>query len=108
MRHQAEGILDILPKLEEGLTDMEGFSRLYVVWVFHRAEGCELLGIPPTDTRPHGVFAAVAALLTPSACRLWSYYVATARGSMSGAWTCSMERPSWTSNRTSRVFQRPD
>jgi len=56
-RHEAEGILDILPALGAGLTDIEGFSHLYVIWVFHRAEGCELLGIPPTDTRAHGVFA---------------------------------------------------
>ena len=44
-------------KFEEGLTDIDGFSHLYVLWTFHRSEGWELLGIPPTDTRPHGVFA---------------------------------------------------
>ena len=42
---------------EEGLTDIEGFSHLYVLWVFDRASGYDLLGTPPTDTRPHGVFA---------------------------------------------------
>ncbi|HEU4522182.1 MAG TPA: tRNA (N6-threonylcarbamoyladenosine(37)-N6)-methyltransferase TrmO [Thermoanaerobaculia bacterium] len=55
--HSAEGVLDILPGLEKGLTDIEGFSHLYVIWVFDRAEGFELLGTPPTDDRPHGVFA---------------------------------------------------
>lgn len=55
--HAAEGVLEILPEFEEGLTDIEGFSHLYVLWTFHRSEGWELLGIPPTDTRPHGVFA---------------------------------------------------
>jgi tRNA (adenine37-N6)-methyltransferase len=55
--HAAEGVLEILPEFEEGLTDIEGFSHLYVLWTFHRSEGWELLGTPPTDTRPHGVFA---------------------------------------------------
>jgi tRNA-Thr(GGU) m(6)t(6)A37 methyltransferase TsaA len=56
-RHDAEGVLEILPEFEQGLTDIEGFSHLYVIWVFDRSEGYELLGTPPTDTTPHGVFA---------------------------------------------------
>lgn len=56
-RHEAEGTLEILPEFEQGLTDIEGFSHLYVIWVFDRAEGYELMGRPPTDSKPHGVFA---------------------------------------------------
>jgi tRNA-Thr(GGU) m(6)t(6)A37 methyltransferase TsaA len=56
-RHDAEGVLDILPELEAGLADIEGFSHLYVLWIFDRAEGCDLLSRPPTDDRVHGVFA---------------------------------------------------
>lgn len=56
-RHDAEGILEILPQFETGLKDIEGFSHLYVIWVFDRAKGFELIGTPPTDNRPHGVFA---------------------------------------------------
>jgi len=55
--HEAEGVLELLPDLETGLTDIEGFSHLYVIWVFDRAEGYDLLATPPTDSRPHGVFA---------------------------------------------------
>ena len=55
--HTAEGVLEIEPELEVGLTDIEGFSHLYLIWVFHRSRGCELLGTPPLDDRPHGVFA---------------------------------------------------
>ena len=55
--HHAEGAIEVLPHLEPGLTDIEGFSHLYVIWMFDRAGECELVGIPPTDTRPHGVFA---------------------------------------------------
>ena len=56
-KHEAEGVLDILPEFEEGLTDIEGFSHLFVIWVFHKADGYALLGKPPTDDREHGVFA---------------------------------------------------
>ena len=56
-RHEAEGAVEVLPEFEAGLQDIEGFSHLYVVWVFDRAGACELAGRPPTDDRPHGVFA---------------------------------------------------
>ena len=56
-KHEAEGILEILPEFAAGLTDIEGFSHLFVVWMFDRSEGFELLGTPPIDDRPHGVFA---------------------------------------------------
>jgi tRNA-Thr(GGU) m(6)t(6)A37 methyltransferase TsaA len=56
-KHEAEGVLEILPQFEEGLTDIEGFSHLFVVWLLHRSQGFKLLGTPPSDDRPHGVFA---------------------------------------------------
>ena len=56
-QHDAEGTLEMLAELEQGLTDIEGFSHLYVIWAFDRAEGFDLLVTPPTDNRPHGVFA---------------------------------------------------
>jgi tRNA-Thr(GGU) m(6)t(6)A37 methyltransferase TsaA len=56
-KHEAEGVLEILPEFETGLTDIEGFSHLYVLWVFDRSQGFELLGAPPSDNRTHGVFA---------------------------------------------------
>ncbi len=55
--HTAEGTIEVVPEFEPGLQDIEGFSHLFVIWAFHRAEGFELVGTPPTDTRPHGVFA---------------------------------------------------
>jgi len=56
-RHDEEGVLEILPEFEPGLTDIEGFSHLFVIWTFDRSEGYELIGSPPFDERPHGVFA---------------------------------------------------
>ena len=56
-RHDAEGILEIDSSFEAGLQDVEGFSHLYVIWVFHRVDGYDLTAHPPSDDRPHGVFA---------------------------------------------------
>jgi tRNA-Thr(GGU) m(6)t(6)A37 methyltransferase TsaA len=57
----------MLPEFEPGLTDIEGFSHLIVLWEFDRSPKLELrgeeshedalLGTPPSDNRPHGVFA---------------------------------------------------
>ncbi len=59
-KHEAEGTLELRPDLEPGLTDIDGFSHLYVIWVFHQSDRIELVGTPPTDDRPHGVFATRA------------------------------------------------
>jgi tRNA (adenine37-N6)-methyltransferase len=56
-KHAAEGTIEILPEFEPGLVDIEGFSHLYVIWVFDRAKGASLVAYPPSDDRPHGVFA---------------------------------------------------
>src|SRR5215831_7805783 len=57
-KHEAEGVLEILPQFEAGLADIEGFSHLYVMWEFDKSEGFDLIATPPTDNgRTHGVFA---------------------------------------------------
>jgi tRNA (adenine37-N6)-methyltransferase len=56
-KHDAEGLLEIAAEFEPGLADIEGFSHLYVLWVFHQADGSSLVSTPPTDDRAHGVFA---------------------------------------------------
>jgi tRNA (adenine37-N6)-methyltransferase len=55
--HVMEGILEVLPEFKNGLQDIEGFSHLLVFWIFHKAQGCELVGKTPADDRPHGVFS---------------------------------------------------
>jgi tRNA (adenine37-N6)-methyltransferase len=57
VRHDAEGVLELLPEFAAGLKDIEGFSHLFVIWVFDRSEGFDLVGSGPADPRPHGVFA---------------------------------------------------
>lgn len=56
-KHDAEGTLRIAPEYAEGLQDVEGFSHLFVLWEFDKSGGFELVGRPPVDDRPHGVFA---------------------------------------------------
>ena len=47
--HEAEGTLELLPELEPGLADIEGFSHLYVIWAFDRSQGFDLTAAPPSD-----------------------------------------------------------
>ena len=56
-RHDAEGIITVLPDFQTGLTDIEGFSHLFVLWEFDRGQNYELLGATPIDHQKHGVFA---------------------------------------------------
>jgi tRNA-Thr(GGU) m(6)t(6)A37 methyltransferase TsaA len=56
-KHDAEGELEILPEFAPGLADIEGFSHLFVIWCFDRADGFDLRASPPCDDRSHGVFA---------------------------------------------------
>ena len=55
-KHQEEGVRKILPAFEPGLTDIEGYSHLIVLWAFDRSDGFDLMVTPPSDDRPHGVF----------------------------------------------------
>lgn len=56
-KHSAEGIIEVRPDLEAGLTDIDGFSHLYIIWVFDRSGPAVLMSQPPTADRPHGVFS---------------------------------------------------
>jgi tRNA (adenine37-N6)-methyltransferase len=57
-KHDAEGAIELLREFEAGLKDIEGFSHLFVLWEFDRADGYDLVAHPPTDEkRPHGVFS---------------------------------------------------
>ena len=57
-KHDAKGSIELLREFAAGLKDIEGFSHLFVLWEFDRADGFDLIAHPPTDARrPHGVFA---------------------------------------------------
>ena len=55
-QHPEEGVLNLLSQYEAGITDIEGYSHLIVLWAFDRSDGFDLMVTPPTDNRPHGVF----------------------------------------------------
>jgi tRNA-Thr(GGU) m(6)t(6)A37 methyltransferase TsaA len=52
-----EGTIEVFPEFEAGLRDIEGFSHIVVLFVFHQSEEVHLLARPPLETRDHGVFA---------------------------------------------------
>jgi len=57
-KHDAEGTIEILPEFAAGLADIEGFSHIFVLWVFDRSTDFDLVATPPADAgRAHGVFA---------------------------------------------------
>jgi tRNA-Thr(GGU) m(6)t(6)A37 methyltransferase TsaA len=53
----AEGIVEVLPDLIEGLRDLEGFDRLWLIYQFDRSSEVQLVVRPYLDTTERGVFA---------------------------------------------------
>ena len=54
---RAEGIVEVLPDLIEGLRDLEGFDRLWLIYLFNHASEAQLVVRPYLDTTERGVFA---------------------------------------------------
>ena len=55
---QALGSVELDPALEPGLTDIEGFSHLMLLYRFDRAGAIELVRPTFLDDRPPGIFAS--------------------------------------------------
>ena len=51
------GTLEIFPEFAAGLEEIDGFTYLYVLFVFHQARERKLISHPPHDGQPRGVFA---------------------------------------------------
>lgn len=49
--------IEVFKEFEEGLTDIEGFSHVIVIFWFHKSEGFHLLVKTPWDDVLHGLFA---------------------------------------------------
>ena len=56
----ATGIVEIFEPFAEGLQDLEGFDRIWILYWCHRACAPKLTIVPYRDTMPHGVFATRA------------------------------------------------
>lgn len=52
-----EGTVEVFPEFAEGLTDLEGFSHIYLIYHFHLSKGSPLIVRPYMEDREHGVFA---------------------------------------------------
>jgi len=56
----AEGIkghIELYPEYMEGLTDLEGFSHITLMYHLHKINGYDLLVKPFMDNKEHGIFA---------------------------------------------------
>jgi len=54
------GRVEVLPKYEEGLRDIEGFSHIYLLYAFDRADETRLSVVPYLGNTERGVFATRA------------------------------------------------
>lgn len=52
-----KGVAEVFPQFADGLTDIEGFSHLILLYSFHRQSGYKLMVKPFMDDVEHGVFA---------------------------------------------------
>ena len=55
-----EGTVEVFPKYNDGLKDLEGFSHVIILYHFHRSKGFKLHVVPFMDSTPRGVFATRA------------------------------------------------
>ena len=53
----ATGTVEVFPEFAEGLTDLEGFSHIMLLYCFHLVQGYSLMCRPFLDVRDHGIFA---------------------------------------------------
>ena len=54
------GHIEILPEYVDGLADLDGFSHIILLYVFHMTSKVNLMVTPFLDLNPRGVFATRA------------------------------------------------
>jgi tRNA-Thr(GGU) m(6)t(6)A37 methyltransferase TsaA len=54
------GTVEVFEEYRAGLKDLDGFSHIVLLYVFHQSEGYELQVVPFMDTEPRGLFATRA------------------------------------------------
>lgn len=55
-----QGTVEIFEEYAEGLCDLAGFSRIILIYAFHKCDSCQLTVTPFLDTTPRGIFATRA------------------------------------------------
>jgi len=56
----AEGRIELLPEFPPGLQDLEGFERIWLIYLLDRASAYRLQVSPYLEDKEHGVFATRA------------------------------------------------
>ena len=54
------GTVEVFEEYRAGLKDLDGFSHIVLLYLFHRSEGFSLQVVPFMDTEPRGLFATRA------------------------------------------------
>lgn len=54
------GTIEVFDHFQAGLKDLDGFSHIFLLYLFHQSDGFKLHVIPFMDTTPRGVFATRA------------------------------------------------
>ena len=54
------GTVEIKPEYADGLADLDGFSHVVLIYIFHRSQGFDLRVTPFLDTEKRGLFATRA------------------------------------------------
>jgi tRNA-Thr(GGU) m(6)t(6)A37 methyltransferase TsaA len=54
------GTVEVFEEFRAGLKDLDGFSHIILIYVFHRSQGFNLEVVPFLDTQPRGLFATRA------------------------------------------------
>lgn len=52
-----KGYIELFPEYLEGLTDLEGFSHITLLYHLHEIHGYDLMVKPFMDNKKHGIFA---------------------------------------------------
>lgn len=55
-----KGHIELYPEYSEGLTDLEGFSHITLLYHFHKIQGYKLMVKPFMDDKEHGIFSCKA------------------------------------------------
>jgi tRNA-Thr(GGU) m(6)t(6)A37 methyltransferase TsaA len=55
-----KGTVEVFEEYRAGLKDLDGFSHIILLYIFHRSQGFQLEVVPFMDTQPHGLFATRA------------------------------------------------
>ena len=55
-----EGTVEVFPEFQKGLKDLDGFSHIILLYVFHESNKYKLNVVPYMDTEPRGLFSTRA------------------------------------------------